>query len=230
MRRSRIALATLCVLLPALLGAALAQAEPALPSVYARYVLRRPGQASEQLLLVRTERRIEHRFVERGIHEIWQRDRQGELEHVKAFGREGKSVHYTAGDLRTIALAPSWDELASLIGRPARAGLRQTEKRSRVRNRDARLLTGMLGGLAARVHWLDEPSLPAKIEIAGQKGLSLELVDLTVCTETLCSPQTEEGLRSLEFADLGDMHYDPFVRRFLAREQALGLVHAVHAH
>jgi len=203
------------------------EAPESTPAVLATYAIERPGQPSEQLVLVRTGDRVEHRFAQRGTAELWRRDPRGELEHVKAYPGDGKSVHYTAGDLRTIALAPSWDELASLVGARELRDLKQAGSR-RLAGRAARLLRGTLRGQPAELAWLDALSLPAYLRLGtGAQRTVLRLVDVRPCTDELCAEYDARALRSIEFADLGDMEYDPFVRRFLAREARS---HGAHAH
>jgi hypothetical protein len=206
-------------------------AEPKLPAVYARFLLQRPGSPAEELVLIRTEDRVEQRFLKRAVREVWRRDSRGELEHIKAFPVEGKSVHYTAGDLRTIALEPSWSELASLLSEPALTALTKRAGTRKIEGHDAELLTGELRGRRARVLWLPGVALPARIVLEGAaQRTTLELIELTACTVERCAELDDSALRSIEFADLGDMEYDPFVRNFLAREQTHARALLSHAH
>lgn len=196
--RSLVALLLVCAL-PALAGGADA------PALRAQYVLKR-GKRVEHLELTRAGDRVAHTFVERGVRELWQRNAHGELEHWRAYPAQGASVHYTPGDLRTIHLWPRWDTLAQLISAPELAALKPGKRG---------VLEGTLRGQPARVEWLTERELPKRITLG---ELTIELVSIEDCEAV--SP---DRLRSVEFADLGDMEHDPFVRGFLARE-------ANHAH
>lgn len=194
------------------------RAEGELPAVVAHFALKRADGSSEHLTLVRSPGRIEHRFVERGYSELWLRDARGELEHVRSFPRDGKSVHYTSGDLRTISLAPDWSALSSLLGTSELSSLVARGTQRALEKRQARVLLGSLRAQPARLVWLDDVALPAQLSLGrGKSKVVITLQSLSACTPALCSPDKAE-LRSLEFADLGDMEYDPFVRRFLAHE------------
>jgi len=196
----------------------LVHAQAELPAVIARFELKRADGSREHLELARCPGRVEHHFVERGYRELWLRDARGELEHVRSFPRDGKSVHYTAGDLRTISLAPDWSALGSLLGASELASLEAKGTERALDKRQARVLLGSLRAQPARLVWLDDVALPAQLSLGrGKSKVVITLLSLSACTPALCSPEKAE-LRSLEFADLGDMEYDPFVRRFLAQE------------
>jgi hypothetical protein len=205
-----------------------ARADAELPAVFARFALTRADGHVEHLELVRQHGRIEHRFVERGYSELWLRDARGELEHVRSFPRDGKSVHYTAGDLRTISLAPDWSALSSLLGSAELASLQPSGTERVLDRRRARVLRGSLRTKAARLSWLDDVALPAQLSLGqGKSKVVISLLSVAECTPDLCTRPREE-LRSLEFADLGDMEYDPFVRRFLAQDGRDAHAHASH--
>jgi len=89
----------------------------------AHYEVTHDGR-TERLDMVRTSDRIEHRYITRGITEVWSRDPRGELSHWKVFHQPKRSVHYTAGDLRTIEAEPLWEQLATLINPGERAKLK----------------------------------------------------------------------------------------------------------
>lgn len=211
MRRSVLVLAL------ALLCALPAGASSELPAMRARFALRRANLPVEHLELVRSGDKVAHRFVERGYRELWQRDARGDLEHVRAYPAEGKSVHYTPGDLRTIHVWPSWDSLAQLLGESELQALMPAGNKLGFERLPVRVLKGNLRGQPARLEWLDALALPSRLTLgAGKHQLVVELIAFERC-EDGCQEQ-EPDLRSLEFSDLGDMEYDPFVRRFLARE------------
>lgn len=202
-----------------LLAALPVRAEGELPAVLARFAVQHAGGAPEQLVVVRTDTRIEHRFVTRGVVERWRRDARGELEHEKLFPKDGKSVHYTAGDLRTIQYEPSWEQLGSLIGTKERSGLSAAGQKKSLGGRTARISRGQVRGEPAQLEWLADVSLPALLATGHvRERTTVKLVSIEPCSESTCAETPSDALRSIEFADLGDMEYDPFVRRFMARE------------
>ncbi|MFM2415753.1 MAG: hypothetical protein RL385_476, partial [Pseudomonadota bacterium] len=70
-------------------GAVRAEAEPA-PSI-ARYEARH-GKHAERVELLRAARRIEIRYLARGITEVWERDARGELWHTRLYHRAQRVV------------------------------------------------------------------------------------------------------------------------------------------
>lgn len=195
-----------------------ARADTELPALHARFAMKHADGRVEHMELVRSRDRIEHRFIERGYSELWLRDARGELEHVRAFPQDGKSVHYTAGDLRTIHLTADWRALNSLLSERELSALRQAGKPRSFAAHTVRQLRGTLRGQPAQLGWIDAVALPAQLTLGtGQDKVVVSLLALSDCTATLCGDDTA-SLRSLEFADLGDMEYDPFVRRYLAHQ------------
>jgi hypothetical protein len=219
---------TILVLLLAPCLAIAAPAQPAEEGLVARYLIRRGEQAPEELVVVRTGSLIERHFVQRGTRELWRRDAAGELEHLKLFASAQRGVHYTRGDLRTIGGEPRWDELTEFVSPEAREALAPAGETRAPTGHRARAFRGAIHGRAARLEYVDELALTARLTVGqGKQALRIELVSLSACTPAQCSARVEPSIRVLEFADLGDMEYDPFVRGFLAREQR-DHTHALH--
>lgn len=165
------------------------RAQGALPSSIAHYELTHDGR-TERLDVVRTSDRIEHRYLARGITEIWTRSPSGELEHWKVFHQAKRSVHYTNGDLRTIEAEPSWEKLAAPVEAEQRAKLKAKGTKRSARS-------------SAGAHFLSEEA----------------------CSVRACAPFDTTTVREIEFADLGDMEGDPFVRSFLTTFAGRGHSH-----
>jgi hypothetical protein len=196
-----------------------ARGDAGVPALRARFAMTRADGRTEHLELLRVPDRVEHRFVERGYSELWRRDARGELEHVRSFPGDGKAVHYTAGDLSTIHLAPDWRALESLLGASELSALREVGRSRSAKAGSLRMLSGTLRGQPARVSWRDDVALPAQLALGeGKSKVVISLLSVTACTSDSCAGEDTSSLRSIEFADLGDMEYDPFVRRFLAHE------------
>lgn len=203
-----------------------AAAQSALPALLARYEMKR-GKHVEQFELLRTERRIEHRYVDRALTEVWERDARGELAHWKIFHRAGRVVHYTPGDLRTIHVEPSWEQLGTLLNPAERARLKHVGKR-RVRGELVSVLRGTIAGRSGRLLWLDTLELSTAMTLGtGSDATSVQLVGSQPCDVTSCAPASTLEYREIEFADLGDSERDPFVRNFLA---SFSLAHEHHQH
>ena len=165
---------------------------------------------------MRIDGRIEHRYLERGVTEIWQRDARGELSHWKAFPRLRRSVHYAAGDLRTIHVQPSWELLATLIDPAERSHLKVSGTRRFKRGR-LTVLEGELDHQQTRVLWNEQSGWAQEMVMGtGAKRSCFRLLSAEPCAPSACVPLDTVDFREIEFADLGDSENDPFVRTFLA--------------
>jgi hypothetical protein len=203
------------VLFAVALGTVTAAAQGGLSSSLARYEIRR-GDHVERLEVVRTQERVEHRYATRGMTEIWSRDGRGELSHWKVFHKAGRSVHYTAGDLRTIQVEPSWEKLATLINPDERAHLKSRGTR-RTESGTLSVLEGLIDQQRARVLWNEQTSWAQEIVIGAQGDKTrFRLLSSEACSASACAPLDTAEVREIEFADLGDSENDPFVRSFLA--------------
>jgi hypothetical protein len=61
-----------------------------------------------------------------------------------------------------------------------------------------------------------EPSWESLGQPTAEKGVRLRLLSVKPCTDALCAKEDVANYRELQFADLGDMEHDPFVRSFMA--------------
>lgn len=190
-------------------------AQGALPLSIAHYEVTHDGR-NERLDVMRKGDRIEHRYLTRGITEVWTRASNGELEHWKVFQQAQRSVHYTAGDLRTIEAEPSWEQLATLISPADRAKLKaKGTKRSGATK--TTVLEGKLEHQQARLLWNEATGWAQELALgAGHHQKKYRLLSAEACSPTSCAPLDISRVREIEFADLGDMETDPFVRTFLA--------------
>lgn len=190
-------------------------AQGALSRSIAHYEVTHDGR-TELLDVVRMDDRIEHRYLTRGISELWNRDARGELSHWKVFHKAKRSVHYTAGDLRTIEAEPSWEQLATLINPSERAKLKARGAK-RTAHGPATVLEGQIGHQQARVIWNEPAGWAEEIALgAGDKRKKYRLLSAETCAPTPCALLDTSSVREIEFADLGDKESDPFVRTFLA--------------
>lgn len=192
-----------------------AGAQRNLLSSLARYEVTHGGRR-EHMEVMRTSDRIEHRYATRGITEVWTRDGRGDLSHWKVFHQPKRSVHYTAGDLRTIHLEPTWEQLGTLINPLERSRLRPVGTR-RTRHGVVTVLQGAVDGLRTRILWDEERGWAGEMVIgSGPNRTRFRMLSAETCSASLCEPLDASAIREVEFADLGDSEGDPFVRNFLA--------------
>lgn len=156
---------------------------------------------------------VEYRWHDRAISEHWRRDARRNVSHERVYHREATRVRYTAGDLAALGLDAQWDKLEHVIVPPSESGLTKGAA------------TTLLGHPARRyksprlqVTWLEDLALPADVRSTSASGerTHVRLLELgPLPTE----PTEHQHYRQLDFADFGDMEYDPFVRK-----------HSTHAH
>lgn len=199
-----------------------------LPALAARYELR-VGDRGTDWYLTRNATRIETFNAGSRQAEIWERGAAGEIEYRRVFLDDSRIVEYSAGELKARRVRPNWGALASVIAPGRLAGLRKTAERT-VLGRRAVVLEGRIDGVPARLWWLPGERLPALLE-HGRGGtlVRLRLRELHAVPPASWPGMTEtrlSGFGTIDAADLGDMEYDPFVRKVMRQD---GHVHA-HGH
>ncbi|MDH4274411.1 MAG: hypothetical protein OEW08_05185 [Gammaproteobacteria bacterium] len=170
------------------------------------YLVRRPGQ-------VETSR--DH------YSEVWQRDTRGELTLTRVFHQDRKLIHYTAGELRTQHREKDWDALNGVVAKMELNKLKRIAD-TVYQGRPATRYAGHFGDEKIDVLWLNKESLAAKyVHTYNDRRVTLELKDLQahpIAAWPQANPKKIEPYDYIDGADLGDMEYDPFVRRVLASD------------
>lgn len=151
--------------------------------------------------------------------EVWQRDERGELTLTRVFQQDRKLIQYTSGELRTQRRMKDWVALNSVIDPRQYAALKQIGTGS-ILGRNALRYAGEIGEERIELLWLAEEALAAKLTRSGANGssLTLELKELRAAPDPnwpLASQTKIDQYAALDGADLGDMEYDPFVKRVL---------------
>ncbi|MGK2913811.1 MAG: hypothetical protein ACSLE5_05030 [Porticoccaceae bacterium] len=218
-------LCTLVLLLVATSGLA---AEPsaqqgvvtAAPALAARYELR-IGNHTTDWYLTRTAARIETFNVGSRQGEIWERAANGAIDYRRVFFSDRKIVEYSAGELRARGAAPQWTKLASLVDPRVIAGLRQTGEQT-LSDRRALMLEGDIDSEPARLWWLPDAQLPARLERGvDARRVQLDLRELHQAPPAGWPRMDDDGLAGfsvIDAADFGDMESDPFVQKVMAQD------------
>lgn len=154
--------------------------------------------------------------------EVWQRDERGELTLTRVFQQDRKLIQYTPGELRTQRRTKDWTALNSIIDPRQHAALKQVGTGS-ILGRTALRYIGEIGQERIELLWLAEEALAAKLTRSGANGssITLELKELRAAPNPnwpLASQAKIDQYAALDGADLGDMEYDPFVKRVLAAD------------
>ncbi len=164
--------------------------------------------------------------------EIWQRDERGELSFTRVFHADRTLIQYTPGQLRTEGLQKNWSVLNTIIDPRRLLALEQVGTVTFL-DRPALRYEGQLGDQRIEIIWLIEENLVARfVHSTRDATVLLELKDLRSSPDSTW-PQaglaTVDAYTALDAADLGDMEYDPFVKRVLAGDSAQGS-HEHYAH
>ncbi|MEK6750257.1 MAG: hypothetical protein AABY83_13820 [Pseudomonadota bacterium] len=150
--------------------------------------------------------------------EVWQRDARGELTLTRVFHQDHKLIQYTPGELRTQRREKDWETLNRVVPEQQLTTLKHIADLTYL-GRPASRYTGQHGAEKLDVIWLTHEALAAKIVHTNRdQRTTLALKELRPQPAThwpQANPGVIEPYDFIDGADLGDMEYDPFVRRVL---------------
>lgn len=188
-----------------------------LPPLAARYQFQ-TGKRNSDWYLIRNDNRIVIFDAASGQAKLWEKDARGEIEFSRVFAADRRVVEYAPGEIKARGAVPDWNALASIVGSRDLAGLRKTGER-KVLGRNATVLSGKTASGKLQVWWLANERLPAMVQHGqGDKAVRLVLRELRPQPArewNWAEPETLATYARLDAADLGDMEYDPFVRKVL---------------
>lgn len=173
------------------------------------------GQGDRTLVLVRSDARVEYRLAGEPVR-VWESGADG-LVHREVFVADGRVVSYMPGDLRALGRNPEWSQLSHLVAPALRAQLQEkgTTKVSVAHEAPARRYRGDVRGVPVQLDWLEAADLPARYRSGkGRAAYVLELRSLEQRPAGVAFTATD-GLREIDYADIGDMELDPFARRYI---------------
>lgn len=166
--------------------------------------------------MLRDLQRIERVRPDAGLAEIWERDDRGEVSLKRVFGNDSRIVEYVPGELRARQMDVPWESLGSVVDPRFFATLKRT-RTVNTRYGRASVLRGSIAGERIELWWLDALALPARV-IKQQQNVrvTINLKTLHFTTpENWPRADMMEGriFETIDVADLGDRHYDPFVHK-----------------
>ncbi|GAB3354012.1 hypothetical protein [Lysobacter tyrosinilyticus] len=198
--------------------------EPAAPAWVAEYRVH-DGQGDRTLVLVRTDKRVEYRFAGEPVR-VWESGADG-LVHREVFVADDRVVSYSPGDLRALGRNPKWSQLSHLVDPALRTQLREQGATNVSAAHDARAhrYGGDLRGVPVRLDWLEAADLPARYRSGkGRAAYVLELRSLEQRPVGDAFTATD-GMREIDYADIGDMELDPFARRYIREGAGVAAEH-----
>jgi hypothetical protein len=151
-----------------------------------------------------------------GMGELWQRDGQSVI-HRKLYHRDQRAIEFQPDDLRMMETAPSWQKLSLLLDLSVLAQLKAGD----IEWSDGypvREYEGKVAESEWRIVMRMDLALPILIERQNEHGSErTELLRAYALGEAPWQSTPTKGYDVIDFADLGDKEYDPFVAKVLSQ-------------
>ncbi len=181
-----------------------------------KHIVKNPG-AVRGWWLWRGQDIVETRSADGAEGELWKRVASGGMEYTQLYQTRRQAVVHYHGDLRASGNAKSWNTLNTVIDDCQLSRL--THKGNvTVLDRKGEKYAGVLDGIKTEIWWLPKEQLLALVrKTSGGHRVELRLRELRPLTQTSLQMTGDEQLadyRLIDFADLGDMKYDPFVKAY----------------
>jgi hypothetical protein len=211
------------VLLATVKGGAAEEARPTppqLPAVACAFAFSVHSHApsvphpSREWYLWRQPERVERQDVQRGESEIWRRGQDGQVFYERVFHRDKRIIEYVPGDLRALGKYLHWQQLSSVIDPLWLQNTLQRTGTTEVLGRRALRYQGQVHGVTLEIVWLEAEQLPALVrQVYPDREEVLRLTEIHPVDQAPWARVHTTHYQRTDYADLGDMHNDPFVRR-----------------
>ncbi|HEY8157761.1 MAG TPA: hypothetical protein VIF10_03560 [Methylobacter sp.] len=198
-----------------------------LPKVAAEYITTREGvehghehhDAVADNVTWRFWRNGQQIVIERpqlGLGELWQRDGKAMI-HRKLYHADRRAIEFQEDDLRMLETKPSWQKLALLVDQKVLEQL-TAGNMEWSDNHPIREYQGKIGDSQWHIVMRMDLGLPVLIE-REQDGVSehTELLNAYELNAAPWQPTPTNGYDIIDYADLGDKEYDPFVIKVQAQ-------------
>lgn len=145
-----------------------------------------------------------------GLGELWQRDGKT-LIHLKLYHRERRAIEFQEDDLKMLGGKPAWQKLALSID-PALLAQLAVADPDWLDGKPIREYRGSAAGAEWHVIFRLDLALPILIErVAHGESERTEMVDAYPLSAAPWRPTASDSYDIIDYADLGDKEYDPFV-------------------
>ncbi len=151
-----------------------------------------------------------------GIGELWQQDGHS-LIHRKLYHADQRAIEFEQSDLNMLQALPSWQKLALLLDKDLLAQLKHgdIEWRDGIPTREYQ---GNLNGTDWHIVMRLDLALPLLIEQHSEHAeMRTELRQAYLLPMSPWQPTPTQGYDVIDYADLGDKEYDPFVIKVQAQ-------------
>ncbi len=171
----------------------------------------------------RSDNRVETRSAHGETGEVWESNPRGQVSYTKLFHPAEKAIDYTPGDLGALAINTDWNQIKSIIDPKLLGTHLKRSGEHTVDGQRAERYAGTVDGVSTEVIWLPEMKLPARIEkTRGGVTVSLRMAEckpLASAPWTMTSDARMQSYQHLDYADLGDMENDPFVKSVISHNE-----------
>jgi len=196
-----------------------------LPKVAAEYRTAREGEGHEHHDTIADDvtwrfwRNGQQIVIERpqlGLGELWQRDGKAII-HRKLYHADRRAIEFQEDDLRMLDTKPSWQQLALLVDEKVLEQLTAGNVEWSD-NHPVREYQGKIGDSQWHIVIRMDLGLPVLID-REQDGVSehTELLNAYELNAAPWQPTAANGYDVIDYADLGDKEYDPFVIKVQAQ-------------
>ena len=177
--------------------------------------------------LWRTRDRIETRNETTQTGEVWTRVSTNQIAHDKLFLADRTVLEYAPGELRAAQQRVDWDRLGGLVEAKVLARDFKPGGTTTILGRRAQQYQRKTASGTEEIWWLPAEQIAALIRRElPDRTVTTQLQEIYPAGQPPWAPGSTAGFRTIDFADLGDMESDPFVRKITRQ---LGHSHE-HAH
>ena len=185
----------------------------------------------------RRENRVAYEYPERGISEVWLRNKKGQLSFQRWFMHEERIIVYEFGDLRSVGKETQWQRVEQPFNLDELEQLKTAGQLKYHCLPAARYRGKRRDGDHVEVVRLQANGAIAAIAIDSINGsVKTRLTELKPAGEVAVFFASASDYRSTDFADVGDEEADPFISRLIAfgfvehREQEGSIRYPEHKH
>jgi hypothetical protein len=166
--------------------------------------------------LWRESDRVETRAEGGDTGAVWERGNSGEVFFRKLYHQARKAIEYYPDDLRAAGRYPKWSAIASTFDPELLGSVLEHVGNENYMSRSAERYRGEIDGVTIEVLWLTQERLPALVIRTTANRVNIvklaEIWPLDKAPWDRLSQAKLEQYQHLDFADLGDMESDPFVK------------------
>lgn len=164
----------------------------------------------------RNSKKIDIERPQLGVGESWQQDGRAII-HRKLYHADQRAIEFQQDDLKMLEAAPSWHKLSLLLDQSLLEQLSASDIKWS-EGFPVRDYQGTVNGTAWHIVMRMDIALPILVESrSAQASERTELLNAYALTAAPWQPTPSDAYEVIDYADLGDKEYDPFVIKVQAQ-------------